>query len=172
MLGLKQINMRMLLLIILFVQVQSCKNGNQSQFLNEDTVPKNEVVTTTTQRCDKMAALLQGALDIPAVQQYYDVQKTISQSEFVLEKNGLIKEGMILTKLGDTVQILSIDKIKEKGFKAFVRFDKLSIKGDTANVYFEYPIQGLGCEAVFIYSSPTTCYWKLLKSKLFEYKAP
>lgn len=169
MLGVKQISMKMFLLIILFV-LQSCKNGNKSQLLKEDTIQKE--VITATQSCDKIESLIQAALDIPAVQKYYDVQKTISQPEFILEKNNFIKEGMILKKLGNKVEILQIEKIKAKGFKAFVRFDKLSIDGDTANIYFEYQIQGLGVEAVFVYSSPSTCNWKLFKNKLFEYKAP
>ncbi len=169
MLGLKQISMKIFLVVILFV-LQSCKNGNKSKLLKEDKI-QNQVITETPS-CDKIEALIQAALDIPAVQQYYDVQKTISQPEFILEKNSLIKEGLILKKLGNKVQILQIEKIKVKGFKAFVRFDKLSIDRDTANIYFEYPIQGLGVEAVFVYSSPSTCKWKIFKNKLYEYKAP
>lgn len=166
--------MKMLLIIVLLIGVAGCKNNTQPVSIKQDSVIEKVSTLDVKAECDtldKITALIQQAIDIPDVQQYYKVQKTISQPDFIVTKNNFIKDEMILNKFGSRIKLLSADEIKNKKYQAYIRFEKLSIKSDTASIFFEYPIQGLGCEAVFIYS-PTindSCRWKLLRNKLFEY---
>ncbi len=161
-------------LLILVIAISSCTSNDHPSSSKQDSLVQNKVSETTNAKCDtlqKITLLIQQAIDIPDIQQYYNVQNTISQPDFVIEKNSFVKDEMILNKLGSNAKLLSIDEIKSKNYKAFVSFKRIFIKSDTANVFFEYPIQGLGCEAVFIYlpNRNNICYWKLLKNKIVEY---
>lgn len=170
--GSKQNNMKIYLLIVL--AISSCTSNDQPSSSKQDSLIRNKVFENTNAKCDtlqKITLLIQQAIDMPDIQQYYNFQNTKSQPDFVIEKNSFIKGEMILNKFGNKVKLLSMDEIKSKNYKAFISFKKISIKSDTANVFFEYPIEGLGCEAVFVYLPDTNniCYWKLLKSKIVEY---
>lgn len=168
--------MKMFLILVSLISVIGCQNNNsQTVTINQDSAVEKASALEIKTKCDtldKITALIQQAIDISDVQQYYEVQKTISQPDFIIAKNNFINDEMVLNKFGSKVKLLSEDEIKSKKHQAFIRFEKLSIKSDTADVFFEYPIQGLGCEAVFTYSQATdgSCQWKLLRKKLFEYK--
>ena len=147
--------------------------NNQSNTTNQRSVSTAEKVRDV--RCDsskKITLLVQQAIDIPDLQQYYNVQKTLSQRDFVIQRNKLVSSEIDVYKLDNKVSVLTKVEIEKRGIKAYIEFKKLSINSDTATVELEYPVQGLGCEAVFTFQSKNTdtCYWKLLNKTIYEYK--
>jgi len=162
--------MKMFFIPLSIIFLLSCNNEsntlNQSKKANDE---KDRVIG-----CDSLksfALLVQQSIDIPDLQQYYGVQKTLSQKDFIIQKNKLISSGIDVYKLSNKVSILTKEEINKRGIKAYIEFKEIDINHDTAHIELEYPVQGLGCEAVFIYQpqNKDSCYWKLLNKKIYEY---
>lgn len=165
--------MKFLIAISFFVSTVSC-GSNRQENKKDEIEPTISIKSGKKVECDsfsKVTSLVQQIIDIPALQQYYKIQNTISQNNFIILKNDIINSNMILKKFNKEVNILSLDEIKNSNYKAYLNVEKMDIKNDTAKIYLEYSIQGLGCEAEFLYQSTkdNICKWKLLKTKLFEY---
>jgi hypothetical protein len=122
------------------------------------------------QECDSEAVLtgmVQAIIDVPKFQDYFRVQETLKQSDFIIIKSPLFHENISVEKLGRKVQFLDKRVASELGLKCYLTFDHLEIKGDTLRVQLGYEIQGAYFYATMIRNQ---CSWTVLDSVVEETK--
>jgi hypothetical protein len=140
-----------LLFFMIFLLAASCTSKNEN--------------SNNCMESQKRKELIVNIIDLPELQQYYEVQKVINQKPLVILKNQYIKEQFTVKKFGVPVLFLTEKEISKKQIKAYIKFRKMEIKGDYATVEFNYDIQGLGCYAKY---NLKNCQWKLESKDLWE----
>ncbi len=142
------------ILLTLFSCHNVDKKGNrveQQNFISEKRLKTTELIATS--------------IDLPALQQYFGVQKTLNQNELVILQNEFTEGLDSLNKFSNPVKILSISDINGNGIKAYLEFKQVKISNDTAFVYYRYDIQGVGIKSTYLYK---TDQWHLLDYNLWE----
>nr|WP_315218681.1 hypothetical protein [uncultured Flavobacterium sp.] len=139
---------------IFIILLISCNNVNQ----------KGKAENKCTETI-KFSTLIKEVIDMPNLQQYYNIQTTIKQNRLVILKDYQFKDRIEIMKFGLSVDFLTENEIAAKKIKAYLKFEKIQIKGDCANVYFRYDIQGIGCKATYLLND---CNWKLETVHLWE----
>lgn len=130
--------------------------------------PQNSTVTEGI-KCseeDKVESLVKAVVDISRLQPYLEVQQTIGQKQLVIMKNKNIMKITDIKKFGLPVSFLTPDQILDDQIKAFIEFREIKLSGDSADVYFRYDIQGIGCKSKFYLLD--SCNWRLVKTVLWE----
>ncbi|MDD2797383.1 MAG: hypothetical protein PHV20_02195 [Bacteroidales bacterium] len=125
---------------------------------------KGEDVNQCTQSV-KFVNLIKEVIDMPTLQPYFHKQTYIDQKQLVILKNYQFKNSIKISKFGLPVVFLRENEITSKRIKAFIKFEKIQIVGDSANVYFRYNIEGIGCKAKYYLID---CNWKLKNVVLWE----
>ncbi len=146
----KMVHFKYILIILLI----SCSNVN----------PREKAKNQCTEDV-KFKNLIKEVIDIPKLQQYYNVQTTIEQEQLVILKGSQFKDSIEIMKFGLPVEFLTINEISSRNIKAFIEFKEIQMKGDSANVYFRYDIQGIGCKAKYFL---VDCNWRLDSVHLWE----
>lgn len=139
---------------IFIIFLISCSNVNQKE--------------QTENQCTefiKVTNLLKEVIDMPNLQQYYNVQTSIKQERLVILKDTQLIDGIKIMKFGLPVDFLTENEIASKNIKAYIKFEEIQMEEDSANVYFRYDIQGIGCKAKY---SLINCNWKLDTVHLWE----
>jgi hypothetical protein len=113
----------------------------------------------------KYVSLISSAINLPNLQQYYSIQKTLRQKDLILLNNLLYSGIEKLNKFGNPIKMMSEYEIKKNGIKAFLEFKEIKIKKDTASIYYKYAVQGVGIESNYLLKN---CQWELLNSRLWE----
>lgn len=142
-----------LLLLSLFA---SCQNISNSKLSNSKTI-----CTDST----RFVTLIAATLDLPNLQQYFKVQETLNQKELVILKNRNLKYVGILCKFNNPVKFMNEVEIKENNIKAYLEYEEINIKQDTAYVYYRYDVQGIGIKSTY---NLKECKWVLITSHLWE----
>ncbi len=122
------------------------------------------------QECDieaVLTGLVQTIIDVPKFQDYFRVQETLKQSDFIIIKSPLFHENLSVEKLGRKVQFLDKREASELGLKCYLTFERLDIKEDTLRVQLRYEIQGAYFYATMIRNQ---CTWTVLDSVVEETK--
>jgi len=139
---------------IFIIFLISCSNVNQ----------KGKTENQCTKSI-KFTNLIKEVIDMPNLQQYYNVQTSIKQERLVILKDYQFKDSIEIMKFGLPVDFLTENEIASKNIKAFIEFKEIQMEGDSANVYFRYDIQGIGCKAKYFLID---CNWKLDTVHLWE----
>jgi hypothetical protein len=146
----EMVNFRCIFIIFLI----SCSNVNQKE--------------RTENKCTeaiKFTNLIKEVIEIPNLQQYYNVQTSIKQDRLIILKDHKFNDSIKLMKFGLPVNFLTESEVASKNIKAFIKFEEIQMERDSANVYFRYDIQGIGCKAKY---SLIDCSWKLVTVHLWE----
>jgi len=139
---------------IFIIFLISCSNVNQREKTENQCT---EVI--------KFTNLIKEVIDIQNLQQFYNVQKTIKQERLVIMKGSQFKDSIDIMKFGLPVEFLTVNEISSRNIKAFIEFKEIQMKGDSANIYLRYDIQGIGCKAKYFLID---CNWKLDTVYLWE----
>ncbi|HMK57481.1 MAG TPA: hypothetical protein VK462_00350 [Nitrososphaeraceae archaeon] len=102
---------------------------------------------------------------MPELQKYLNAEVIDKNKNLIILKNDAINGEFDLGKFDPPIDLLSKDQIVKADIKAFIEFEKISLKGDTADVYFKYDIEGVGCEAKYFL---VNCNWRLSSKRLWE----
>ncbi|MFS4493185.1 hypothetical protein [Maribacter sp. 2308TA10-17] len=114
----------------------------------------------------KYKNLVLKSINLPSLQQYYDVQDNLNQEELiVLNNNKHLNKVKGLYKFNKQIVFLDSNKIKRAKIKAYLEYKEISIILDTAKIYYRYDAQGVGIKSVYLLKD---CDWLLVKSNLWE----
>jgi len=113
----------------------------------------------------KKTQLVQAMLNLPELQQYFQVQETLKQKELVILKNSCVDgiDSTLVFRL--PIKLLHESEILNDSIKAFIEFKEINLKNDTALVYYRYDVQGIGIESSYVYRNGN---WNLIKHHLWE----
>lgn len=149
--------MRIYQILILLVLASCGFINNKENSSNTQAINETDDV--------KISTLIILTVNLPALQQYYKVQETIDQRDFVIMKNEFIKKNYKLDNFNQPIKILDKTEIQQKNIKAFLEYKNVTILNDTAFIYYRYDIQGLGIESSYLFKSGD---WELLNYRLWE----
>lgn len=145
-------------LFIVFFIFASCQNK-----------PKSNSEITSIDSCSdriKYTNLISKSIDLPALQQYYNVQDGFNQKYLVvLNNNEYLNCINQLNKFDIPVKLLDSIKIKQEGIKAYLEYKEIEIINDTAKIYYRYDVQGIGIKSSYFLKD---CEWYLVNSHLWE----
>lgn len=111
---------------------------------------------------ERFQDLVQAVLDSPDLEEHLVYKKGNSKQLVVLNKN-LLYDDINLSKFGNPVLLLSVNKIDSLPIKAYVEFHDIRIYKDSAEVTFTYKIHGiLGRQRYKL----GNCKWKLTYSRV------
>ncbi|MDD2633557.1 MAG: hypothetical protein WC271_16195 [Bacteroidales bacterium] len=130
-----------------------------------NTKNSNEQAANNCTKDQKIQLLINEVINLPILQQYYNVQEVIGQKQLVIVKTGSLNNSIKLNKFELPVKIIPIEEIQNLKIEAYLEFEEIVLNGDSARVYFRYDIQGIGCTAEFTLSD---CKWEVEKIDLWE----
>jgi len=84
---------------------------------------------------------IQAVIDHGPLQQYFHAEVS-GRVPLVVLRSGLT-EGIDLEKFGQPVRVLSLDEIAREGSRAYVEFDEMSFRPDSARVSLRYAVEGI-----------------------------
>lgn len=113
-----------------------------------------------------MNNLLQEVIDISDLQQYYLVDEVKKRGYLIVKKDSLINKQHSLEKFNKKVVFLNENELTKNNITAFIRFDKVKLSKDKADVIMVYPTQGLRCTAQL--KKDENCNWVLISSDIIE----
>ena len=97
------------------------------------------VVYSRGQSATDQAVVLQKCLDLPELQQYYPVAAGgIHQQVYIMQYPYVFPAGIQVSKFGKVVQIVDRSTVVDKQAVAYFLFQTFSIKGNKANVTFDF----------------------------------
>jgi len=150
--------MKHLYVLLLLLFIVSCQSRNSTskrkicvENVNDDSIKYCELISTT--------------IDLPDLQQYYKVQDVIKQDSLVILNNIFTKGLGSIVKFNKPVVFLDSTTIKRNQIKAFLEYKDVSIKNDTARIYYRYDIQGVGIKSTYHYFNGK---WNLIEKDLWE----
>ena len=131
--------MRYLFILLIFV---SCQNRTK--------ISTEKTSVNTCSDTMKYTDLILESINLPALQQYYKVQDNFNQEELVILDDGKYLNGINeLVKFNKPIKISDSSEVKKERIKAYLEFKEISIKNDTANLYYRYDIQGVIIETSY-----------------------
>jgi len=145
-----------LLLLLIFVWLSSGQINNKHKGKNNETLCSDSL---------KFVTLIALTLDLPNLQQYFEVQETLNQKELVILNNRNFLGVDKLKKFNLSIKLMNETEIRERGIKSFIEYEEIKIKNDTAYVYYRYAVQGIGIESTYFLKN---CHWQLVNSELWE----
>jgi hypothetical protein len=153
-------NINSKLKLLLFVGLSSIYSCNSLNTNTNTTIEKKE-----NELRYKKTQLVQAMLDLPELQQYFQVQETLKQKELVILKNSCVDGIDSILAFHLPIKFLHESEILNDSIKAFVEFKEINLKNDSAFVYYRYDVQGIGIESSYIYRNGK---WNLIKHHLWE----
>ena len=146
-----------LLLFVGFSAIYSCNSLN----INTNTATEQK----ESELRFKKTQLVQAMLNLPELQQYFQVQETLKQKELVILKNSCVDgiDSNLVFRL--PIKLLNESEILNDSIKAFIEFKEINLKNDSALVYYRYDVQGIGIESSYVYRNGN---WNLMKHHLWE----
>ncbi|HEY5590830.1 MAG TPA: hypothetical protein VIK55_07400 [Paludibacter sp.] len=150
--------MRNIGVLILLIFIVSCQSNNSS---NNRKSSNEKVNNDSIKYCN----LISKTIDLPELQQYYKVQEVIKQDSLVILYNNFTERLGKIVKFNKPVVILDSARIKKNHIKAFLEYKDISIKNDTAKIYYIYDVQGVGIKSTYHYLNGQ---WLLIDNDLWE----
>ncbi len=148
---------RKLILLVILLSVFSCDSFQA----NETKINQQKANELRL----KKSQLVQAMLDLPELQQYYEVQETLKQKELVILKNGCVDGIDSTLTFRIPIKFLLESEILNDSIKACIEFKEINLKNDSALVSYRYDIQGVGIESSYIYKNGK---WNIIKHHLWE----
>lgn len=130
--GLKLIRFNYLIIILLLLL--ACQNNRNSRFEHKDRICTDSM---------RFVALIAATIDLPNLQEYFEVQETLNQKELVILNNRCFTGVDTLKKFDNYVKLMSKTELEKKNIRAYLEYKEINIKQDTAYVYYTYDVQGL-----------------------------
>jgi hypothetical protein len=140
-----------LVLILLTSCGNNSVNDKNIRFENEDSL--------------KLKKLILSTIELPALQEFYNVQTTLNQNDIVVLASEYTIGVRFTDEFNRPIRILSREEIQNDSIKAYLDYKKILFSNDTAFVYYRYDVQGVGIETTYLYENSN---WKLDKYKLWE----
>jgi len=106
--------------------------------------------------------LYQLTIDLPALEDYFHPSEPSRKPLYVV-KNDVVESDLKLTKFGEPVQFVTLEKIEDSETPYF-EFSSVEIGEDVATVSFRYPVEGIRGKVNFKYDGE----WKVLSHELVE----
>lgn len=140
------------ILILLF----SCKQEKST--VNQD-IHINQI--------NKVELLLQRVLNSEKLDPYLQLinKKTNLQLYVVKQDSFGITNALNLEKFGKRLEIIDLELVEKDSIKSYIRFEKLEIKNNKAQVRLYYEIKGLGYDATFNYDNND---WTEVYSRIWQ----
>ena len=154
----RKIIMNMKILILFLPILISCHHTNSAK---HDVKSKENICSDSL----KFVSLIASTLELPNLQQYFRVQKTLNQKDLVILNSRKFVGVENLIKFKHPIKLMSETEIREKNIKAYIDYREINIKNDTAYVYYRYDVQGIGIKSTYFLKN---CQWKLISSHLWE----
>jgi len=145
---------------LLFVGLSVIFSCNSLNTNTNTTIEQNE-----SELRYKKTQLVQAMLNLPELQQYFQAQETLQQKEIVILKNSCV-EGINSTLVFRLpIKLLDENEILKDSIKAFIEFKEITLKNDSAFVYYRYDVQGIGIESTYVFKNGN---WDLIRHHLWE----
>jgi len=129
----------------------SLQNRNHEAVIEDDSV--------------KYTKLIRETIELPELQHYFASQVANRQGIYVILENKYTKGLGIIEKYNQPVRMMDDEEIRKSGIKAYLEYKEVTIKNDTAKVYYQYDIQGVGIESYYKY---TNGKWELICTNMWE----
>lgn len=155
------------LLVVLLCLFLSCKNKNETIKPKLPADKALEVVNNTLskQQTDSLQLqyIIQRAIDLPTLQQYYHVKELPNRAPLVIYLNENQFFNLELQKFGRKVKLTH--NINELEGTPYLKFNSISITPTNAKVNFTYKVEGINVSVLMKKESND---WVVTNSKINE----
>lgn len=156
------------LLVVLLCLFLSCKNKNETIKPKLPAEKSLEIVNNTLskQQTDSLQLqyIIQRAIDLPALQQYYHVKELQNRAPLIIYLNENQFFNLELQKFGRKVKLTHNINELEEG-TPYLKFNSISITLNNAEVNFTYKVEGIN---VNVSMKNENGDWVITNSKINE----
>lgn len=158
--------MKIKFLIVCLSIVFACKNNTTNQPLNPENTSElkySEIKNTKNSDSLELQKIIQKAIDLPELQQYYHVSELPNRSPLIIYLNNNLYYNFELFKFGKRVEIIKdIDAIKQK---PHIKFNVINVTETIADLDFTYKVEGIN---VSMKLEKNNTNWIVINSKITE----
>lgn len=124
--------------------------------------------TEKTMPIDEIQSVLQVALDLPALQEYFHLEADASRRPLIIQEHELINAANLkgIYKFGEAINVLSQEDIKKKQVGAYLEISEWMYSESDFTLQWVYDIEGVRVDYVF---KKNNGRWNLLEAILVEF---